>query len=359
MKRLLISLICFLFFPHSVFGASFIRGAWVAHWSDSKRIETVADKLESFNEVSPLIYELGNDGTILRMVSLTSGPWSDLLSSLSDRGTTIIPTILAGDKELIHSMLSDEQVRGAHIEALRNLVVSNKYAGIDIDYEGKYFNDKNLFSIFISDLAKVLHGEGKMLSCTIEPRTTDSPHAHVPEKTLFIWANDYNVLGNKCDVVRIMVYDHYFLTRGAHSWTQPIKNFGGLHADNEWTKSVLQYALRYIPKEKIILGVPTYGYEFTYKDTVRGRNFTRSNTLSYEKALSIQKMYGAKLQRLTKGEQYFTYKKAGVKKVVILADAKSSEKKIQLAKTLGIKGVYFFKVEGTEDPLLYATLLKY
>lgn len=360
MKKLSFAiLISVLFFGHTIplFAAtSFTIGTWVAYWSNETGIRAATDRISSFDEISPLVFEVNPDFTISDKTDQSETYWQELYAKARTENVRLVPTVLWGDKDQIHAMLSNPEKRTAHIAAILQTIQDFGAAGIDIDYEGKYKDDKPLFSQFISELGAALHAKNQILTCTIEARTTDAPAKSAPEKTLMAWANNYIVLGEACDQVRVMAYDHYYLTRGAQTWRQTTKNLGGLQADYDWTKQVITYALKYIPKQKLILGIPTYGYEFEYKDRTVTREFTRVQTVSYEKAIAIAGAHNKKLQRFSGGEQYFTYTKNGTKRIVILEDATIINKKIEYARSKLIAGVYLFKVEGTEDIHIWDTL---
>lgn len=328
--------------------SAFSLGAWVAYWSSPEGVGFATEKMEFFSEVSPLVFEVGSDFSIVDE-GITKPEWQGFFAKAKEKNIPLTPTILWGNKDQIHAMLSNKTARTAHINAIIEEVKKLDVQGIDIDYEAKYKNDKPLFSQFITELATRMHAENKILTCTIEARTLDTPRATAPEKTLMAWANNYRILGAQCDFVRVMAYDHYYLTRGENTWKQTTKNLAGLHADYQWTKAVTEYALKYIPKNKLIIALPTYGYEFEYKDTKYGRSFTRIRTLSYERALEVAGEQNKKLLRFAGGEQYFTYLKNGVRRVVVIEDSQIIAKKIAYLKMRGIAGAYLFKVEGTED----------
>ncbi len=334
--------------------SAFSVGAWVAYWSSSEGVSFATEKMELYSELSPLVFEVGSDFSIVDE-GVTKPEWQDFFAKAKEKNIPLIPTILWGNKDQIHTMLSSETARAMHINAILEEVKKLNVQGIDIDYEAKYKTDKALFSQFITELATRMHAENKILTCTIEARIEDSPRANAPEKTLMAWANNYRILGTQCDFVRVMAYDHYYLTRGENTWKQTTKNLAGLHADYEWTKAVTDYALKYIPKNKLQIALPTYGYEFEYKDTKSGRSFTRIRTLSYERALALAQEQNKKVLRFVGGEQYFTYRKNGVRRVVLLEDKEILAKKIVYLKKRGIAGVYLFKIEGTEDPAISST----
>ena len=64
-------------------------------------------------------------------------------------------------------------------------------------------------------------------------------------------AQDYAAIGRVADQVRVMAYDYHWST----SAPGPI-------APVDWVRDVLDYSLTRIPADKIVLGVPLYGYDW-------------------------------------------------------------------------------------------------
>jgi spore germination protein YaaH len=60
--------------------------------------------------------------------------------------------------------------------------------------------------------------------------------------------------------------------------------------------------------------------------------------------------------RNVSGEASFAYTDNGVTHFVTWSDATAIATKVKLAKTLGLKGVAIFKVDGMGDPALWNTL---
>ncbi|WP_051663869.1 glycosyl hydrolase family 18 protein [Dyadobacter crusticola] len=124
------------------------------------------------------------------------------------------------------------------IKDLVNLAVDNNLDGIDVDLEGELI-DAN-YENFVVDLATALRQKNKLITAAIatvyKTQFTDKALAQF-------------------DLVNIMSYDR------TGPW-RPEKP--GPHAPYSMAEEDLQYWLetRKIPKEKLTLGVPFYGYGF-------------------------------------------------------------------------------------------------
>ncbi|UTW70175.1 hypothetical protein KHA80_06000 [Anaerobacillus sp. HL2] len=108
-----------------------------------------------------------------------------------------------------------------------------------------YATDRSLFNQFIEKMTIAFHGEGFPVMVSVPAKTCDCP--------TWAWSGtfDFEFLGkSNVDYIQVMSYDQHGL------WSSP-----GPIAGYKWMKSVLNYATTYINSEKILLGLPAYGYD--------------------------------------------------------------------------------------------------
>ncbi len=153
-----------------------------------------AEGRDALAEVHPTGLYLGSDGAIDGAVDAT---FDQLASSFA-----VMPVIRNYDgpimrTDLLANMLVDTAQRGAHVDALANLVVSNLYKGIDIDYRGLDANLRGEFNQFVKALADKLHAQGKELSVRVETPT------QVSEDRWDTGPYDWQALGLLADTVKI------------------------------------------------------------------------------------------------------------------------------------------------------------
>jgi spore germination protein YaaH len=123
------------------------------------------------------------------------------------------------------------------------------YDGIDLDFEGLDGSFRDHYSAFLRATSRELHRVGKKLSICVSymmstRRTTSETHMED------FYAPD--VVGKTCDMVRVMCYDMYSLSGegvGPIS-TQP------------WAKDAMKFWLQYVPRQRLIMGLPAYSGDF-------------------------------------------------------------------------------------------------
>ena len=170
---------------------------------------------------------------------------------------------MSGDRETIQQVLSDQALRTTLIDQIATLVEARGYDGIDIDFEFKYAKTKDYFSLFLKDLKQRLGT--KSLMCTIESRIPNEDRYYgtsVPQDA-GIFSNDLPEINKYCDRVRIMAYDQQGIDAKLKA---EVEATGELHApvaDPRWVEKVVNLMSKDIDKRKILIGVPTYGYEYS------------------------------------------------------------------------------------------------
>lgn len=337
----------------------FVSG-WLPYWKKSEGIASLENNLGSFDEINPFSFEVGSDGNIIDTVGIKNSPWNSLKEKAKTENTKIIPTILWTDEVAMHEVFSDTELLDKHIGNITTMLEKNDFPGVDIDYEGKDMNDKDLFTGFIGQLASKLHQQNKKLSCTIESRTDNSPPSNWTGTQAMSYANDLPKLGELCDEVRIMAYDEIFQRNGmTKSFEIESETPHAPNADLDWVENVVKYMLRFIPKEKLVLGVPTYGWEFWFTETPKGLKYIRVKSVSFPEAMEKAKSADIEPKRNQGGELDFTYQAEDGKHIVTFSDAQAIKQKIELVEKYQLKGISIFKLDGLTDPGLFSILREY
>ena len=108
-------------------------------------------------------------------------------------------------------------------------------------------------------------------------------------------------------------------------------------------RSVLDYAVTLIPPEKIMLGVPNYGYDWPLP-FVQG--VTRAQSISNQRAIQLAIQYDIAIQYdETAQSPFFHYTDdSGTVHEVWFEDARSLSAKLELIAEYGLQGVGFWNL---------------
>lgn len=296
---------------------------WVPPW-DNRALTTMQTNAGKLTETNPVWYVLGADGSIVK-VSNAENP--SLRAALT--GTEILPTIqnvVNGrfDGPATAAILATADARERHAEAIVQLVVTSAFDGIDIDYESMPAIARADFTAFVQLLAGKLHGARKKLSVTVHPKTRETTSNGSG-------SHDYAALGAVADTIKIMAYNFHW----SGSVAGPITPLG-------WLDQVVTYAETQIPAEKIIVGLPWYGYDWLA---------TQGKSVLYTDAIAIAQQNGATIERdASSGEATFTY--SG--RTVFFQDATAYTTKTDniVARHSRIGGFAMWRAGG-EDPSIW------
>lgn len=325
MRRLAIAVTAFVLM--SIDARAYRTAVWVAAWEDASLV-SVQTNASRLSETNPVWYTLDASGAIAKQWNAENPTWRAAMA-----GTELLPTIqniVNGkfDGPLASAIVDDASRREAHAEALTQLVITNAFDGIDIDYEALASTSRAGFTAFVATLATKLHSAGKKLSITVHPKTSDSQNWKGPG------SQDWIAIGRSADFVKIMAYDHAWATSAA-----------GPIAPIDWLEKVVAYAVSTIPQSKIIVGLPWYGYDWVG---------TAGKGITYPKAIELARAKNVTPVRDANGELLFQYDGTHT---VYFQDAESFRRKSDaiLAKFPAIGGFTAWRT-GSEESATWSKM---
>src|SRR3989344_3124886 len=370
-------------------GAFEISG-WIPYWRSATGTQDVLPHLSQLTGVMPFGYSVKSDGTLADTARLTEEPRKSFIAMARQNKVRVIPTVMWGNGANIHKILSNTKTRIALEDEIANLVKKNNFDGIDIDFEAKRHETINYFSTFLKGLYQRMGN--KWVYCTIEARmpleSRYSPGAVIPPDARD-YANDYVEMNKYCDRVEIMAYDQGTIdTRLNGIRPAPYAPT----ADIEWVEELATLASQNISKNKLIIGIPTYGYEYKVTPVSNGKHeYKVLWPFNPTYAIEIAEKLGITPARNEAGEIGFTYDPKLLEETapsndestqtqqtiasssvaenensgtapgspfnyLSWSDSKAVADKVALARKLGIRGVAVFKFDGGQDPAIWGVL---
>ncbi len=391
--------VCFLsvfLSAQSAFAAttsSFEVSGWLPYWTAATSSADVLPHLSELTEINPFVYTVSNSGTIIDNGSMSSAPWPALLAAAKAQKVRVVPTVMWSNGAAIYTILSNAKSRQALETSIAKLAKDNHYDGIDIDFEGKTAATEPYFSLFLKGLYSRMGT--KLVTCDIEARTPIAEEYYGTDIPVDAgqYANDYTQINKYCDRVHLMTYDQQGVDSLLAATAASSSQLYAPVADPAWVQSVVNLAKQTINPKKIIVGIPTYGYE--YQVTAYANNqylYDILWTFDPKYAAKIATQYGVSPVRNAAGEETLTYVPIGSTSTTTpntitnnpasglvaavaaslyattynshlsfnmldWSDAQSVTDKVALAKALGVRGVALFEFDGGEDPNVWAALL--
>ncbi len=222
------------------------------------------------------------------------------------------------DPELTKRVLNTPQIRERLINNIYNLVKTKNYAGVNIDFERIREGERDLYSGFLRSLSERLRPEGYYTSVAVPAKTSDD----VP----WLRGYDYGGIGAAADLVFIMAYD----------WHEASSPPGPVAPIRE-VRQTIEYALNHMRGNKIILGVPRYGYDWTMSDGT----VVSAEATSVARAIETAMKYQVPIQYSTEYQQPFFYYRdeTGKRHIVWFEDIKARARKLQLVVDYRLGGI--------------------
>lgn len=277
--------------------------------------------LPYLTELSVFSYGFTTEGGLIPPVLPTDWMIRDAISYGTNPVLTLTPFGPDGqfNNYLIHAMLSNPTAKNNLIQNLYQAVVQEGYQGVNIDFEFILAEDRDLFTTFVRDVTFMIRELGYEVTVDLAPKTSAEQPGTLYE------GKDYGGLGAVADRVLIMTYEWGY-TYGPAMAVAPINK----------VKEVIDYAVTEIPREKISMGIPNYGYDWQLP-FVRGES--KATTIGNIEAVQIATVNNAEiLFDETAQTPYFSYVSNGVTHEVWFEDARSILAKYRLIKEYGLHG---------------------
>lgn len=298
-----------------------VLSAWLP-WCDDQRVVASLEKSkQALTQILPLWYSLNQNGVISE---LKVGNKDQVLAQAKGSNLPVIASIGNDfDGKRVHILLADPKLQRQQIDFLIKNATTSGFFGYDLDWEEIKPADKNDFSKFVQELADTFHSKGLTLSITV--------HAQTGSKSDWVGTKgqDIATIAKSVDSVRIMAYDFH----NEKSPPGPITPLDILTA-------VLEYNQSIIPKEKLVLGLPNYGYDWSDKG---------ASPITYTDAVKLLEQHQIVQARDPNSlEPYFKYQVGEVSHTVWYQDRGSIVKKIALARSFGIYRFCFWRLGGED-----------
>lgn len=203
-------------------------------------------------------YEINPDGSVLDdggYKAFHSDKATEIFRKAHESGTRVVLTVTQMDNTNIKAFLDDKTAQERAINNTVDAVTARGIDGINIDFEysgNPEGNYQDKFSIFTRNLTQKMHAKHP------EAQVTVSVYASAG-KTPQLY--DLAQLSKDTDGIFMMAYD--FATAGSDQ-VIPTSPLNGHKEGKYWydISTAVDDFLKVMPKEKLILGLPWYGYNY-------------------------------------------------------------------------------------------------
>ena len=262
------------------------------------------------------------------------------------------------DPEEITAFINNEKAHLTFFQSLDSLLLAYPISGINIDIEYSGNNSPILrenFTKFMRKLDWYLDTKYKNIKVSVDV------YASAANNQDGIW--DIKSISQYVDYVIIMAYDFHQRSSSQAGPVAPL-----FSDDGRWTKDINQHLKAFLdqaPREKLLLGIPFYGYGWrTDSNDPKANTYENTGfTVSYKKAKDLLRLseggvasesawLGAKQVKKSFDNDalspYITYQQNGEFYTIYYEDPKSIAYKLEYARQLDLAGIAIWAL-GYED----------
>lgn len=269
-------------------------------------------------------YGIEDDGTLIEMDD------EEIVELARQYGTApiLLVSALGSDgkfsSDLAVRVLGNENARNTLIEEIATALGRKRYSGVDMDFEYIPAEYAEEYASFLGALRERLEPSGYRVFVSLAPKTS------AQQEGLLYEGHDYKELGAAADRAFLMTYEWGY-RYGPPMAVSPVDK----------VRDVVDYAVSAISAEKLLLGVPNYGYDWKLpyvsgESQAVSLGNTEAVNLAREKKVAIE--YDE--ESAAPFFRYFDRVNGKVQEhVVWFEDAKSIEALLGLVEEYGLYGI--------------------
>lgn len=216
------------------------------------------------------------------------------------------------------------------------------YDGIDLDFEHLAPEYQEKYSEFLKAVSFALHKSGKKLSHCVGfyPWLYENPKSKE-----FV---NHKVVGETCDMVRLMVYDMYFAPGINDKSMKKRKDCQGMGPTSSYpfAKTVVKHWMQEVPREKLIMGLPAYSNDYIINKNVKGAGVqVYSSKPQVQKGTPVTKRW----LWYEKVNLYTYQDKKGNWHLFYASDADSTRALLEVADEMELPGIGFWHFSSVDQ----------
>lgn len=233
--------------------------------------------------------------------------------------------------ELATYILTQEALQDRILDQAIRVMQTKGYMGLDFDFEYLGAQNRDLYVRFLTKAAQRIKPLGYTLSAAVAPKYSETQRGVLYE------GHDFEGIGRVVDFMFIMTYE-WGWSGGPPQAVSPINLM----------RRVMNYAVSVVPRQKIMMGIPLYGYDWTLPYVPKGK---WARAISPQRGIVLASQYGAsiKYDQTAQAPWYRYTDEQRREHEVWFEDARSIQAKFDLVKEFRLRGFYYWAL-GNEFP---------
>lgn len=284
----------------------------------STELASLNKTLPNLTYLSIFSYMVNGDGSLVTI--------DDEPMIRAARNAGVAPLMVINNRrfnsDVASELLYSPQAQDRLIDRVLDIMGRKGYYGLNIDFEYVYPSDREAYNRFLARMAAAMEENGYIISSAVAPKYSATQQGILYE------AHDYPVHGRLMDFVVVMTYEWGY-RYGPPMAISPIPQ----------VKRVLDYAVTAIPPDKILMGMPDYGYDWiTGEFPAEHLSAQQAVNRAYEVGVEIQ------YDPVSEAPFYRYYDVEGRAHTVWFNDARSWQAQLRLVDQYGLLGVSIWMV---------------
>lgn len=297
--------------------------------------ESLFSHPNSIDVLAPQSYSFNSSGKLIGKIK------SDILTFTGKNKIKIMPLVTNGNfsRGVSQAILNDPIKQDLAIKSLVDEAKEKGYWGWQFDFEQMDASYRDKYSAFSAKAFEALKKNNLMFSVAVIAQVSSDPNDYpndLWQKTIGVY--DYAALAANANFISVMSYDD--------------PESEGPVVEYSWLKRVLEYSLKFIPNEKLSMGIPLYYWHWNSETGARlgagGRQGIYNVFAKHKVLVSYDKEMEA---------AFLTYYKRSQKYVIWYENAASLAKKIELMASYNLHGFSAWAL-GLELPSIYKVIKK-
>jgi len=289
----------------------------------------------SIDVLAPQSYSFNDSGKLIGNVK------SDILTFAKKHKIKIMPLVTNGNfsRNAYQAILDNTAKQDLAIKFLVDEAKNKGYWGWQFDFEQMDVSYRDKYSSFAGKAAKALKKNNLVFSVAVIAQISTNPNDYpndLWQKTIGVY--DYAALAANADFISVMSYDD-------PESTGPVVEYS-------WLKRVLDYSLKFIPNEKLSMGIPLYYWRWNNETGARVGIGGRRGIYKVFAKHKVSVNYDAEMEAA-----FLTYYNRAKQYTIWYENAASLAKKIELMASYKLHGFSAWAL-GLELPSIYGVIKK-
>lgn len=257
-----------------------------------------------------------NDTTLINLALDYGVMPTMLISTLTNQGTF--------SNELARTLLNDYELQTILINNIIAKMDEKGYKALDIDFEYLPVENRQSYIDFVTRLTQALNEKGYYSLVALAPKISTD------QEGLLYESHDYFGLGRAANLALLMTYEWGY-TYGPPLPVAPLPN----------VEAVISYGVTQIQPQKILMGVPLYGYDWQIP-YVKG---TKARSLSPVEAVNLALNTGLEISYDDYQQApYFYYTEGNQQHIVWFENLRSINAKLNLVENYSLAGISLWNI---------------